>query len=62
MTGGLSNMQVQENPKLQAIFRDYVGRNQAVISRPISRDVTPNDPLESFPRPLGGEGDRKARG
>ena len=43
MTGGLSNMQVQENPKLQAIFRDYVGRNQTVISHPISRFVTSNE-------------------
>ncbi len=43
VTGGLSNMQVQENPKLQAIFRDYVGRNQTVISHPISRFVTSNE-------------------
>ncbi|HXW14131.1 MAG TPA: hypothetical protein VEN79_06455, partial [Terriglobia bacterium] len=41
-TGRQSNMQVQENPKLQAIFRHYVGANQAVISRPISRYVTTN--------------------
>jgi hypothetical protein len=36
-------MQVQDNPRLQAIFRNYVGQNQAVISRPISRFVTPDD-------------------
>jgi hypothetical protein len=43
VTGGISNMQVQENPRLQAIFRNYVGQNQAVISRPISRFATPDD-------------------
>ena len=32
-----------KNPKLEAIFRKYVGRNQAVISRPISRSVTPDE-------------------
>ncbi|MGA3326494.1 MAG: glycosyl hydrolase [Terriglobia bacterium] len=42
-TGGLSNMQVQQNPKLQAVFRKYVGRKHAVIRRPISRFVTMND-------------------
>ncbi len=41
-TGGVSNMQVQENPNLQAIFRKYVGRNQAVISRPITSFITPD--------------------
>ena len=41
-TGGISNMQVQNNPKLQAVFRNYVGRKHAVVSRPISRSVTPN--------------------
>jgi hypothetical protein len=30
---------VQGNPKLLAIFRNYVGRNRAVIGRPISRAV-----------------------
>ena len=43
ISGLASNMQVQENPNLQAIFRKYVGQNQAVISRPMSRTVTPND-------------------
>ena len=42
VTGRQSNMQVQENPQLQAIFRHYVGGNQTVISRPISRFVTAN--------------------
>jgi len=40
-TGGLSNMQVQQNPKLQAIFRTYVGHKHAVVSRPITRAVEP---------------------
>ena len=43
VTGRLSNMQVQENPRLLAIFRKYVGRKQTVIGRPISGDATPND-------------------
>jgi hypothetical protein len=42
VTGGLSNMQVQQNLKLQAVFRKYVGRERAVVSRPISRVVTLN--------------------
>ena len=45
VTGGLSNMQVQENPKLQAVFRNYVGSQQAVISRPLCRAVKPDRSL-----------------
>ena len=41
VTGGLSDMRVQVNPKLLAVFRSYVGREQAVISHPVSRAVTP---------------------
>jgi hypothetical protein len=43
-SGGISNMQVQNNPKLQAVFRNFVGRNRAVIGHPISRPVTRNNP------------------
>lgn len=43
VTGGLSDMQVQDNPQLEAIFRDYVGGNQTVISHPISRTVPLGD-------------------
>jgi hypothetical protein len=43
VSGRRSNMQVQENPTLQAIFRKYVGENQAVISHPITRFVTPDE-------------------
>jgi len=39
VTGGLSDMQVQQNPKLQAVFRKYVGRERAIVSRPVSRPV-----------------------
>jgi len=39
VTGGLSDMQVQNNPELRAIFRKYVGRNHAVLSRPSSQVV-----------------------
>lgn len=38
-TGGLSDMQVQDNPKLETIFRNYVGSKPIVLSRPISRVV-----------------------
>jgi hypothetical protein len=41
-TGRLSDMRVQDSAALPAIFREYVGRNNAVISAPISRVVTPN--------------------
>ncbi len=43
VTGGLSNMQVQASPKLLNVFRNYVGRDQAVIGRPISRAAPPFD-------------------
>jgi hypothetical protein len=43
VTGGLSNMQVQQNPELRAIFHKYVGRNKIVLSRPLSRPVTLSD-------------------
>lgn len=43
VSGGTSNMRVQENPTLQAIFRKYVGRNRKVLGRPIIRVVTGND-------------------
>jgi len=42
-TGRLSNMQVQQNPKLQAVFRKYVGRKHTVVRRPISRSVSMNE-------------------
>lgn len=41
VTGGVSNMQVQGNPHLQALFRRYVGRNKAVLSHPIIHAVAP---------------------
>jgi hypothetical protein len=44
VTGRWSNMRVEENPALQAIFRDYVGRERAVISRPITRPIAPQEP------------------
>ena len=43
-TGRWSNMRVQESPALQAIFRNYVGRERTVISRPITRPVTLKEP------------------
>ena len=43
VSGRPSNMQVQKSPQLQAIFRKYVGENQAVISRPLTRSVPPDD-------------------
>jgi len=43
VTGGLSNMQVQQNSELRAIFHKYVGRNKIVLSRPLSRPVTLSD-------------------
>jgi hypothetical protein len=41
VTGGISNMQIQGNPKLEAIFRQYVGENPNVLGRPLSRAATP---------------------
>lgn len=38
-TGRLSDMRVQDSPKLPPIFRKYVGENHVVISQPISRIV-----------------------
>jgi hypothetical protein len=43
-TGRWSNMRVEENPALQTIFRNYVGRERTVISRPITRVVTSKEP------------------
>jgi len=40
-TGRQSNMLVQDNPRLQKVFRDYVGENPSVIGHPLSRAVTP---------------------
>jgi hypothetical protein len=34
-------MLVQDNPRLQKVFRDYVGENPSVIGHPLSRAVTP---------------------
>jgi len=39
VTGGVSNMQVQDNPQLQAIFQDHIGRNPNVLGRPLSGPV-----------------------
>jgi hypothetical protein len=43
-TGRWSDMRVQESPALQAVFRNYVGRERTVISRPITRPVTLKEP------------------
>lgn len=40
-TGLRSNMLVQDNPRLQDVFRKYVGENDNVLGHPLSRDVTP---------------------
>ena len=39
-----SNMRVQESPALRAVFRKYVAREPRVISRPIVRPVTLQEP------------------
>jgi hypothetical protein len=42
-SGRQSNMLVQDNPQLQAIFRKDVGENPRVIGHPIFRLVTPGE-------------------
>ena len=44
VTGRQSNMRVQENPALLAVFRKYVAQERRVISRPIVRPVTWREP------------------
>ncbi|MGD1100660.1 MAG: hypothetical protein ABSA59_01230 [Terriglobia bacterium] len=44
LTGGWSNMRVQESHAVRAIFRHYVGAERTVISRPITRLVTVKEP------------------
>ena len=41
ITGRLSDMRVQDNPKLQAVFEKYLEGNPSVIGRPISGDARP---------------------
>ena len=41
-TGKISDMRVQESPKLEEVFRYYVGDRPNVVSRPVSRTVTPD--------------------
>jgi len=44
VTGRQSNMRVQENPALLAVFRKYVAQERRVLSRPIVRPVTWKEP------------------
>jgi beta-mannanase len=46
LTGGLSDMRVQQSPELQTIFRNYVGRNHAVLGRPIAAQQNWQTPEE----------------
>ena len=43
LSGRQSNMLVQDNPRLQDVFRKYVGGNPSVLGHPLSRDATAPD-------------------
>jgi hypothetical protein len=44
VTGRWSNMRVQENPALVAVFRKYVAKEPSVISRPLVRPLKLKEP------------------